>query len=258
MVATHILASRSPAGEETVAHLVAGGRASALFAVLAGVTLALGSGGRTPFRGRDLGIAAAGLAARAVLVALIGLWLGGLESGLAIILTYYGVLFLLGLPFLALRARDPGGAGGGVARAGAAGLPLAAARAAAPPLRQRLVRPAGGAGAAGLGAAGHRLLPGAHLAGVPLRRHGRRPQRPRSAYGPGGPARRRPRAGRGVGAALGAVDRGPVQRAGAGPGAYRVVRHHPDRRPHRVAAGRRRPTAAPRSTWRRPPAARWP
>ena len=105
MVATHILASRSPAGEETVAHLVAGGRASALFAVLAGVTLALGSGGRTPFRGRDLGIAAAGLAARAVLVALIGLWLGGLESGLAIILTYYGVLFLLGLPFLALRAR---------------------------------------------------------------------------------------------------------------------------------------------------------
>jgi len=105
MVATHILASRGPAGEETVSHLVAGGRASALFAVLAGVTLALGSGGRTPYRGRPLGVAAAGLAARAVLVALLGLWLGELDSGIAIILTYYGVLFLLGLPFLPLRAR---------------------------------------------------------------------------------------------------------------------------------------------------------
>ena len=73
--------------------------------MLAGVTLALASGGPTPFRGRRLGIAAGGLAARAVLVALLGLWLGELDSGIAIILTYYGVLFLLGLPFLALRAR---------------------------------------------------------------------------------------------------------------------------------------------------------
>ena len=39
---------------------MAGGRASALLAMLAGVTLALGSGGRTPFRGRDLGVAAPG------------------------------------------------------------------------------------------------------------------------------------------------------------------------------------------------------
>ena len=105
MVATHILASRTPAGEESLSHLVAGGRASALFAVLAGVTLALASGGRTPAQGRDRWVAVGGLAARAVLVALLGLWLGGLDSGIAIILTYYGVLFLLGLPFLALRAR---------------------------------------------------------------------------------------------------------------------------------------------------------
>ena len=105
MVATHLLASRTPAGAEALHHVVAGGRASALFAVLAGTTLALASGGRTPFRGRALGLAAAGLAARALLVALLGLWLGGLDSGIAVILTYYGVLFLLGLPFLALRAR---------------------------------------------------------------------------------------------------------------------------------------------------------
>jgi uncharacterized membrane protein len=105
MVATHLLSSRTPTGEEALHHLVAGGRASALFAVLAGTTLALASGGRTPVRGPALWDAAAGLAARAVLVALLGLWLGGLDSGIAVILTYYGVLFLLGLPFLALRAR---------------------------------------------------------------------------------------------------------------------------------------------------------
>ncbi len=105
MVATHLLSSRTPTGGEALHHLVAGGRASALFAVLAGTTLALASGGRTPARGRALRIAAVGLAARAVLVALLGLWLGGLDSGIAVILTYYGVLFLLGLPFLALRAR---------------------------------------------------------------------------------------------------------------------------------------------------------
>lgn len=106
MVATHILTSRTPAGEESLSHLVAGGRASALFAVLAGVTLALGSGGRTPAVGRARWLAVGGLAARAMLVALLGLCLGELGSGVAVILTYYGVLFLLGLPFLALRARS--------------------------------------------------------------------------------------------------------------------------------------------------------
>ncbi|QBR92005.1 heparan-alpha-glucosaminide N-acetyltransferase domain-containing protein [Nocardioides euryhalodurans] len=105
MVATHLLSSRSPAGEESLSHLVASGRASALFAVLAGVTLALLTGGRTPLVGRDRWVAVGGLVARALLIALLGLALGELDTGLAIILTYYGVLFLLGLPFVALGAR---------------------------------------------------------------------------------------------------------------------------------------------------------
>jgi hypothetical protein len=49
--------------------------------------------------------AAAGVAVRAVLIAAIGLSLGEFDSGIAVILTYYGVLFLLGIPFLMLRAR---------------------------------------------------------------------------------------------------------------------------------------------------------
>lgn len=104
MIATHVLDGRTATGELTFTQELAGGRASALFAVLAGVSLALVSGGTEPHRGRELRRTVLGLAARAVLVAAIGLLLGELETGLAIILAYYGVLFLLGLPFLGLRA----------------------------------------------------------------------------------------------------------------------------------------------------------
>ena len=106
MVATHLLPEATPAGELTWTQELAGGRASALFAVLAGVSLALMTGGRTPVRGRDRWVASAGLAARALLIALIGLVIATQDTGLAIILTYYGVLFLLGIPFVGLQARS--------------------------------------------------------------------------------------------------------------------------------------------------------
>jgi uncharacterized membrane protein len=105
MVATHVLDERDADGSLTAAQWLAGGRASALFAVLAGVSLALMTGRRTPVRGRERARRSAGLAVRALLIALLGLALGGLEHGIAVILTYYGVLFLLGLPFLGLRTR---------------------------------------------------------------------------------------------------------------------------------------------------------
>lgn len=104
MIATHVLDGRTATGELTTVQWLAGGRASALFAVLAGVSIALMSGGSQPVRGRERSRTVLGLAARALLVALVGLALGGLETGLAIILAYYGVLFLLGLPFIGLRA----------------------------------------------------------------------------------------------------------------------------------------------------------
>jgi hypothetical protein len=96
MVAAHVLDARDAEGHLTWHRWLVEGRASALFAVLAGVILALMSR-RTN---------AAGLAVRALLVALVGLALGELDTGLAVILTYYGLLFLLGLPFLRLRARS--------------------------------------------------------------------------------------------------------------------------------------------------------
>ena len=90
MVAVHVL----PA--DTAAYHLAHGRASALFAVLLGVTLAILSRGQA---------ASAGIAVRALLIAVLGLALGELDSGLAVILTYYGLLLLLGLPFVRLKVR---------------------------------------------------------------------------------------------------------------------------------------------------------
>ncbi|RHW25366.1 DUF1624 domain-containing protein [Nocardioides immobilis] len=105
MVATHVLLDFTPEGDLSFNQWLAGGRASALFAVLAGVSLALMTGRRDPLHGRDRMLASAGLAIRALLIAALGLLLAVPDSGLAIILTYYGVLFLLGLPFVGLRAR---------------------------------------------------------------------------------------------------------------------------------------------------------
>ena len=88
---------------------MAAGRASALFAVLAGVGVALSTGGRTPpARGRPHAAAAAGLLVRGALVALVGLALVELDPPVAVILAYYGLLFWLATPLLRLRARTLG------------------------------------------------------------------------------------------------------------------------------------------------------
>ena len=105
MISTHALVTSTPDGGTTVVQSIAGGRSAALFAVLAGVSLSLMSGRRTPLRGRAWWAAAAGLAVRALVIAFIGLILGALDTTIAIILTYYGVLFALGIPFTLLGAR---------------------------------------------------------------------------------------------------------------------------------------------------------
>ena len=103
MMSVHIF----PLIVDGVAHPAArlvSGRAAALFAVLAGVGLALGTGGPRPAGGRRLLAARAGTLARAVLLAAVGLFLGSVESPPAVILVYYAVLFVVALPVLGLRA----------------------------------------------------------------------------------------------------------------------------------------------------------
>lgn len=104
MYATHVFPTFDPDGSLQVGHAVAAGRASALFALLAGVGLALGSGGRTSRRGRALRGVRAGVLLRAALLVAVGLALGEVESPPLVILAYYGLLFVVALPFLGLGA----------------------------------------------------------------------------------------------------------------------------------------------------------
>lgn len=102
MMAVHILPSEAPDGSANWYYTIAGGRSSALFAVLAGVGLALASGGSIVPSGTALKAARRGTLARAGLLAAIGLILGGLDSGVAVILVHYGVLFVFGALFLGM------------------------------------------------------------------------------------------------------------------------------------------------------------
>lgn len=109
MIAAHTVSSSdpgAPGGVDPLFQLVAG-RSAALFAVLAGLSIALvtrrasAAGDQrsvTAYRGQ--------VVVRAMLIALIGLVLGLVGSGVAVILTYYGVLFLAALPVLGWRARS--------------------------------------------------------------------------------------------------------------------------------------------------------
>ncbi|MCO1658450.1 heparan-alpha-glucosaminide N-acetyltransferase domain-containing protein [Pseudonocardia humida] len=103
MFATHIMALRDDDGQPTPTGLLADGRASALFAVLAGVGIALSTGGprRLPDARTHLGAAVA-LLVRGVLIAVIGLVLVELDSNVAVILMYYGLLFAVAAPLLRL------------------------------------------------------------------------------------------------------------------------------------------------------------
>lgn len=106
MMATHLLpAWNEDTGEATLSWILFSGNAAALFAMLAGVGLALSTGGRNPHQGKRLTADRAGIAVRAVLITLVGLWIGTLmseEPPAYNILIYYGMFFLLSIPFLRL------------------------------------------------------------------------------------------------------------------------------------------------------------
>lgn len=107
MMATHLMPTfgPSPEWEPTFVGLVFSGRSAALFAVLAGIGLALGTGKQEPRSGTELWAARRGVAMRAVVIAVVGLMLGGLDVNVAVILVHYAVLFLCILPFLGLRLK---------------------------------------------------------------------------------------------------------------------------------------------------------
>ena len=105
MMAIHVLPGWNDDFEPTFSWLVFAGRGAALFALLAGVSLAFMSGGQYPPRGKHMTAARLGLGVRAVLISVIGLLLGYLVINAQVILVYYGAMFLLALPLLRLRPR---------------------------------------------------------------------------------------------------------------------------------------------------------
>lgn len=109
LTAVHFLPQSYPDNDRpTLSWLLFAGDSAALFALLAGVSLAFSTGGRRPSRGRDLTADRAGLAVRALLIMAIGLTVDYLmpEDPPAVnILVHYGLFFLLALPFLGLRPR---------------------------------------------------------------------------------------------------------------------------------------------------------
>lgn len=109
MMSAHVFffshSGASPVGWQ---HRLVIGNSSALFAVLAGVTISLLTGRGTPATGRRRTRSTIALVVRAGLIVVWGLALDRLEvggEGVGVILPYYGVLFLLGVPFLGMRSR---------------------------------------------------------------------------------------------------------------------------------------------------------
>lgn len=104
MMATHLLPTFEANAQLTPTWigLAFSGRAAALFAVLAGIGLALSTGKQHPPQGQELSGARRGIALRALVIAVVGLFLGGLDVNVAVILVHYAVLFLCVLPFIGL------------------------------------------------------------------------------------------------------------------------------------------------------------
>lgn len=100
MMAIHILDGFDENFQPTLAWTILSGTSAGLFALLAGISLTFTAGRMTPLTGRALTAAKASLAVRAIIILSIGLLLASLNPPAAIILAYYGTLFLMAVPLL--------------------------------------------------------------------------------------------------------------------------------------------------------------
>jgi uncharacterized membrane protein len=105
MMAIHILPGFDENFEPTLSWTIFSGVSAGLFALLAGISLTFTSGGMHPLSGRALTAAKSSLAVRAVIILSIGLLIAFLAPPAAIILAYYGVLFLMAVPLLGFGPR---------------------------------------------------------------------------------------------------------------------------------------------------------
>lgn len=106
MMAVHILPAYTADLDLTMPWSVAVGKSAALFAVIAGLGIAMTTGRRHLLVGRKYAAESSSLVVRAVLIGSLGLLLGVLVPNEAfIILPYYAILFVLAIPLLRLSRR---------------------------------------------------------------------------------------------------------------------------------------------------------
>jgi hypothetical protein len=107
MIAVHVFPAENEDGDGlSWSFGIFGGRAAALFAVLAGVSIAfVEKRSRGQLYGRTLRADRAALAVRGLLILLVGLLLGHLDTPILTIIPYFGVLFLLAIPFYGRSSR---------------------------------------------------------------------------------------------------------------------------------------------------------
>lgn len=107
MFAAHLLvtAERWVWSESSTWLSIVDGRSSILFAMLAGVSIGLVTGGRTPLAPDLMSVARQRLALRAAVLFILGILLILTGVPVYVILPAYGILFLLTLPFTALSTR---------------------------------------------------------------------------------------------------------------------------------------------------------
>ena len=105
MFVAHLGANAPDGAHDPAWFVLADGRSAALFALLAGVSLALSSGRERLPTGLGLLHARMTTLVRAGLLLLLGWVLVALGTPVAVILPAYAVLFLLALPFMGVRRR---------------------------------------------------------------------------------------------------------------------------------------------------------
>ncbi len=108
MIAVHTFSETNDAGDMSLAWVLASGKASALFAVLAGVGLAFMTGRTRAPRGLQALKAATIPVVRGALIVLVGLALGGIVDvgNAAVVLAYLGVMFVMAALVVPLGTRS--------------------------------------------------------------------------------------------------------------------------------------------------------
>lgn len=105
MMAVHVLPAADAEGQPALPWLLFAGKSAALFALLAGVSLAFTTRKARAERGAFLRAARWSVAARAGLVMALGLAIAYVDMPAFIILAYYGAMFLFAVPLLGLSTR---------------------------------------------------------------------------------------------------------------------------------------------------------